>query len=149
MVRLATQVLIRSVTKSLLVWQNLKMPEFSDAHSISDILMCFDNLFDIMKSKFQGALGLKAPISCNNYASISIELEKCRRYILGLKPGSGKNVSNGQRKAEFLARINDIKYVYYYSQGPLKYILMYKMSQDPIEHFFLFCQTLFGMFWLL
>ena len=51
-VRLATQVLIKSVAKSLLVCQDLKMPEFSDAHSISDFLMCFDNLFDIRNSKF-------------------------------------------------------------------------------------------------
>ena len=76
-VRLAT--LSRIVAKSLLVYQDLKMPEFSDAHSISDFLMCFDNLFDIMNSKFQGALGLKVPISSNNFASISVELEKCRR----------------------------------------------------------------------
>ena len=91
----------RSVAKSLLVCQDLKMPEFSDSHSISDFLMCFDNLFDIMNSKFQGALGLKARISSNNYASISIELEKCRRYILGLKHGSGNNVSIGKKKAAF------------------------------------------------
>ena len=78
-VGLATQVLIRSVAKSLLVCQDLTMPEFSDARSIPDFQMCFDNLFDIMNSKFQGALGLKAPISFNNYASIGIELEKCRR----------------------------------------------------------------------
>ena len=60
---------------------------------------------------------------------------------MGLKHGSEKNVSNSQRKAVFLGRINVIKciklmYEYSVSQGPLKYILTYKMSQDPLEHFF-------------
>ena len=65
---------------------------------------------------------------------------------MGLKHGSEKNVSNSQRKAVFLGRINVIKciklmYEYSVSQGPLKYILTYKMSQDSLT-FFWFCQTL-------
>ena len=119
----------------------MKMPDFKEAHPTADFLSCFDTIFDIMNSKLPNALGLKAPISTKNFEDTNAHLEKCKRYILGLKHGSGVSVFDGRRKATFFGWINDIEcirlmYKFYLQPGILKYLLTFKMSQDMLELFF-------------
>ena len=141
-VKLATQVCSQSVANALLhCAKNLKLPEFKGTEPTAEFLKCFDLLFDIMNSRFTFGKHSKAPLSSQNIHFWTSSLTNCEQYILELKHTDGKSVLKGPRKAAFIGWLNDIKclrimYENYVATGTLKYLLVFKMSQDPLELFF-------------
>ena len=141
-VKLATQVCSQSVANALIHCSlNLKLPEFKGAEYTAEFLKCFDLLFDTMNSRFSFGKYSKAPLAHSNAESWKSALVHCEKYILGLKHTDGKRVLNGARKAAFIGWLNDIKclrimFENYVETRILKYILVFKMSQDPLELFF-------------
>ena len=141
-VRFAAQVLSRRTANSLMfACQDLKLLHFKNAEATSDFLMCFNNLFDILNSRHPLQSFGKAPISDKNESYWRPELFKCASYISSLKHTSGVSVLRGRRQAAFIGWLLNIEalpilYKEYVASNMLKYLLTYKLSQDPLETFF-------------
>ena len=141
-VSLAAQVISKSLANAILcLCKDMKDPLFHGAEATAEFLLIFDFLFDVMNSKHLKSQFSKSPLSLENMEKVLTELEKCKEYIMGLKHESGLSVLRGRRKAAFVGWLNNIESIkILYNQliltRKLSFILMYKLSQDPLELFF-------------
>lgn len=98
-VRLATQLLSRSVSDSLEVCKNdLKLVQFRHCGSTINFIRIFNDLFDILNSKNIHQFGYKQAIHEGNCNSIFMKLEECRDYIHNLHLLNDVNILNSARK---------------------------------------------------
>ena len=68
-------------------------------------------------------------------------MEECSAYILELKETGGKRIVDGGRKIGFISFLVNFKSVTsifrnFVENGPLNYLLTFKLSQDHLESFF-------------
>ena len=96
-----------------------------------------------LNSRNPFAKGKKSPMRKANEDSWCPFLVKARKYILGLQDERGTPIMKTRRKTGFLGFlccIDSVQALYdrlvAADDGPLRYILTYKMSQDHLELFF-------------
>ena len=141
-VKFATQTLSRSVSNALLFCsKDLNLEEFSEAEATSEFLLCFDQLFDIMNSKNLNGKFSKAPMTIRNRQYWEEQFRKCETYIRGLSHENGQPVTEGRRSAAFLGWLINIEafrmiFDELLGSNSIKFLLTYKLSQDPLEIFF-------------
>jgi len=143
-VKLASPLLNTSVANALqLCKDKLMLPQFQDCSASIRFTVIFDNLFDIFNSRNQRQHGFKKPISCNNYFEIIQKVDECSQYIKSLfidKPR--QSILNSKFKTGFLGwliNIQSMQQMYKFlciDNEYLKYIPMYKISQDHLELIF-------------
>jgi len=140
-VKLAVQVLSKSVANALLTMSEMKVQNFEDVHATVEYLQTFDSLFDIMNSRtLREQLG-KAPLKQLNEKEWKSVFQSAIGYICNLKTKDGKPVLRSTRYAAFLGWLVNIKtltelYNNIVKSGDLQFILTFKLSQDPLENFF-------------
>jgi hypothetical protein len=140
-VKLAVQVLSKSVANSLLTMSQLGIEHFENVGATVQYLELFDSLYDIMNSRTLAETFGKAPLQQKNEEDWKSVFQKAVVYISGLKTASGQNVLHSNRYASFLGWLVNIKtmtelFSYIVKTGDLKFILTFKLSQDPLENFF-------------
>ena len=143
-VNIAAQSLSASVADAMdYCDSHLHIPEFSGCHPTSQFLRVFDRLFDILNSRNPLAKNYKAPLRMSNYQYIDKFLEEAYQYIKSIKGPTGSSTITSRRKTGFLGFLVAIKSVRALykdlvasTPAKLKYLLMYKVSQDHIELFF-------------
>jgi len=143
-VKLAAQLLSTSVANSLSFCKDtLKLPQFQNCSATVKFTSIFNDLFDILNSKNQRQHGFKKPISVKNSSAIITKLEECAEYIKKLSlPNNKQNILNSKVKTGFLGFLINIKSMiemYKFTcvdNNYLKYIPMYKVSQDHLELMF-------------
>lgn len=144
-VNLAAQVISSSVADAIeFCNQELHLPEFKNSEGTVKFLRVFDKLFDVLNSRNPFGSGLKAPMRLTNRERWMSVLSEAEEYILGLKDDQGQQMYQHKRKKTgflgFLLNINSVKEIFQQYVGsenaPLKYLLMYKLSQDHLELFF-------------
>jgi hypothetical protein len=140
-VKLAVQVLSQSVANALLTMSEMKIPKFENVHATVEYLQMFDSLYDIMNSRTLEQNCNKAPLQQQNEENWKSIFQKAISYICDLKTKNGKQVLQSTRYAAFLGWLVNIKtmselYNYIVKSGDLKFILTFKLSQDPLENFF-------------
>jgi hypothetical protein len=140
-VKLAVQVLSQSVANALLTMCELKIPNFENVHATVEYLKLFDSLYDIMNSRTLEQQFGKAPLQERNEENWKSVFEKAISYISELKTKDGKSVLHSSRYASFLGWFVNIKtlkelYSDHVKKGELKFLLTFKLSQDPLENFF-------------
>lgn len=141
-VNLAAQTLSCSVADAISYCNNyLKMAQFKGSEATVAFIKLFDRLFDILNSRNPLAHGFKSPMRETNKSSWEPFLDYSQHYILGLRDTTGRLLVESPRKTGFigfLACINSTKACFYQTvnNGPMKYLLTYKFSQDHLELFF-------------
>jgi len=143
-VKLASQLLSTSVANALqLCKDKLMLPQFQDCSASIRFTVIFDNLFDILNSRNQRQHGFKKPISCNNYFEIIQKVDECSQYIKSLFIDEPRqSILNFKFKTGFLGwliNIQSMQQMYKFlciDNEYLKYIPMYKISQDHLELIF-------------
>lgn len=140
-VKLAVQVLSKSVANALITMSEMKIEKFENVHATVEYLQTFDSLFDIMNSRTLEEHFGKAPLKQLNEKYWKSVFQKAISYISNLKTKNGKPVLLSTRYAAFLGWIVNIKtmtelYKYIVKSGDLNFILTFKLSQDPLENFF-------------
>jgi len=119
----------------------LKIPGFENVHATVEYLKLFDSLFDIMNSRTLAQQFGKAPLQARNEENWKSVFENATSYISNIKTLSGKLVLQTNRYASFLGWLVNIKtltelYGKIVKNGELKFLLTFKLSQDPLENFF-------------
>lgn len=144
-VKIAAQTLSRSTAVALeyLRTSQYGNEDFKDSEPTEKFCLIFNNLFDIMNSRTKYGKYFKQGLQKSNETEILSELVRIKDYILTLKGPDKKLVVLGKRRTGFLGCLISIEslismYSEYVlpSDGPLDYMLTYKMSQDHLEVFF-------------
>lgn len=145
-VNLATQLLSDSVTNAI-EFCNLKLDlcTFKHSEATVQLLRVFNRLFDVINSRNFTRYEYKVPINPNNEINILEFLNEAFLYIQNLKTSNGEKMLESTCKTGFigfLISIQSLRILYnnlVKNCTPLlKYLPMYKISQDHIELFF-FC----------
>lgn len=151
-VRLAAQLLSRSAADALLyLEQDLKRPDFQGCAGTTDFIRIADEIFDILNSRNCSATEKqKQPLSNYNINYVKSVFEKADKYIRGLEVKYTDTKGCRQQckilysywKTGFLGFLGGLEVAISlhrdYVQGKkiLKFIPMYKFSQDHLENFF-------------
>lgn len=146
-VNLAAQTLSTSVADAMEYCNNeLKLKEFEGCEATIKFIRVFDRLFDTLNSRNPVAKGYKAPMRPSNKSFWEPFLHEASAYIATLTFTDGKLVTESRRKTPFIGFITAIKSVLSLfdtlvqnakgEDGPMKYMLTYKLSQDHLELFF-------------
>lgn len=143
-VKLATQVFSDSVADAISTCQLLKIAGFEHSEATVTFVKNMNILFDIFNSRNVLAKGWKAPLRKENYGNISTFLSYMYEYITQLRISiNGPPIVLGIRKTGFLGFMICIKSVLGIyerllsrNEAFLKYLPMYKVSQDHIELLF-------------
>ena len=149
-VKLATQVLSRSVADALdFCRDDLKLPEFQGSEATSFFLRQFDTLFDLMNSKNVLGKGYKSPLRHSNQQAWAQAFSSASSYIQSLKTAEGQRLIDSPRKSGFLGFLINIQsfqmlFEKFVENGPLKFLMTFKFSQDHIELFFCSLRSRFG-----
>ena len=142
-VSLAAQTLSQSVADA--IWfccKDLNLEEFKDAEPTVEFIKCFDILFDLLNSKDASGKFSKAPIFAYNELYWRKNLRKCSAYIRSLRYEDGKSVFTARRRdAVFTGWLNNIEVIQrmfddLVKTKKLSFLLVYRLSQDPLENFF-------------
>ena len=139
-VNLAVQIFSRSVAKSLKFCREvLKLPEFSESEPTEEFLLVVNDIFDILNSRSPKGIKCRAPLRESNQQYWSPCFEKTKEFFMGLTNGHTDKslVRNDPKKAGFLGIICNIEahkkiFTNVVLNGPLHYLLTYKLSQDHI-----------------
>lgn len=139
---LAVQTISASVADAIETCNvDLKLPQFKGSEATVDFLRIFDELFDRLNSRNPLGKFKKAPISPRNYGEWRTFFEVASTYIRGLVDSNGQSLLHSRRSTPFLGFLLNMKAVItlYHAEvetGYLRYLLMYKVSQDHLELFF-------------
>lgn len=149
-VRVAAETISNSVADSLQLLLNKKINGFEGCKPTIEYIRCFNDLFDVMNSKYENAIGLKKPINEENIESIISLFEKSITYIEKLKLNAhGKCVLKSKCRTGFRGFIQNMRhfkmmYTKYIENGVLDKIVTYRFSQDHLEILFGRIRQMFG-----
>lgn len=150
-VHLATQLFSNSVAKSLKFCREvLNHPDFEGSEATEEFIKIMNDCFDVFNSKSPRQILLQGPMSEENKHIWMPFLDKTTNYVSGLTNQNGDSmVKKDSRKTGFLAILCNIVavkeiYLNVVVNGPLSYLLTYKLSQDHLEHFFGLVRVRFG-----
>ena len=143
-VNLAAQALSSSVATAIEYCdKQLKLPQFKDSEATVKFIRTIDSLFDILNSKNPFAKGYKCALKPDNCHVWGPFLEQSYSYLSKLKNVIGTPIYKTKQKTGFvgfMAAIPSTKGLFSdlvaQSDSQLKYLLMYKFSQDHLELFF-------------
>lgn len=143
-VNLAAQTLSASVADAIdFCREDLKLPQFKDSEATTKFIRLFDRLFDCLNSRNTVAKGFKAPLRPGSKGIWMKFLEEAKEYIRGLTGPAGNAIFKTSRKTAFVGFLVSIESTIGLASSlllgeaaSLRYLLMYKLSQDHIELFF-------------
>ena len=141
-VKLAAQALSSSVATAIEYCdQVLKLPKFKGSEGTVKFIRTVDRLFDLLNSRNPCARGTKAPLRPDNQGDWEQFLDEAFVYLQKLKDPAGKFMHLTERKTGFVGFMVAIKSAKGLFEdlvlgGDMKYLLLYKFSQDHLELFF-------------
>lgn len=142
-VRLATQLFSSSVADALEYCRSqLSMQQFQDCEGTINFINIMNNVFDVLNSHSIRPPGLKKAMYPGNIGIIRALFDSATEYIKKLVFQSGERLVDSRRKTGFLGLIicmNSALALYdmlVEEENVLKYIPLYKISQDHLELFF-------------
>ena len=141
-VKFAAETLSRSVSDALIFCsKDLNLLQFKGAEATAEFCSVFDLLFDLNNSKNCHQKCSRSPLNSHNQMDWEQQFRESEQYILGLKHEDGKLVIKGRRSAAFigwLINIQSLRVIFdeLITSNQMKFILTYKLSQDPLEIFF-------------
>lgn len=143
-VKLAAQVLSTSVADALQLCLNEKIPEFEGCEATITFIRTFNDLFDILNSRSIKHKYLKQAMNPSNFDIMRRKLEEAKKYILQLREKAGTPIYMSARKTGFkgfLICIESALKMYNHlvvndTTSVLKYLPLYKVSQDHLERLF-------------
>ena len=139
-VKLATQTISKSVSNAILcLCEDLKLNNFAGAEATAKFLKVFDESFDWRNSRYRFGKFSKASLKKSNEDCWRSFFKKAKGYNQGLKYIDGKSIFTPNRcSAAFLGwlvNFSSLEHILEYcvQENNLNYILVYMMSQDPLE----------------
>ena len=153
-VKYAVQLLSRSVALSLrFCREDLKLPQFQGSEATEEFILYMNNIFDLLNSRClftRGSNLYTNAMSVENQQTWFPVMEETKKYLNGLTNTKGESLLRSDvRKTGFLGifcNIHAVQKIFsdHVVNGDLKYLCTYKLSQDPLEHFFGLVRARFG-----
>lgn len=147
-VKLATQLLSNSVADAIQYCSDMKLPGFEQVSATVRFIRIFNCLFDVCNSRTLLQSGFKQALNTANFSTVEGFLLEAQRYIKELTVGpnpQAMRVVDSNRKTGFigfLVCISSVLHMYSKLVGTqthtpvLKFLPLYKCSQDHLEMFF-------------
>ena len=143
-VKLASQAFSASVADAIEYCNKvLGLPQFAGSEATVRFIRLFDHLFDVLNSRSCVGKGFKRGLSASTKYIWEPFLDSATKYIWALSSPDGQPMYKTRRKTGFigyLASIQSTKNVFLdlveSKSYQIKYLLMYKFSQDHLELFF-------------
>ena len=140
-VRLAAQLLSKSVACSLKYLRSIQNSTFENSQATEEFILLINNLFDIFNSKTPIGKDFKGPLTLSLWQnSVLPYLDSAYLKISALKTTSGPLMSDRKHLGftGFLCAIVSLKGLMneLVINGGMRYLLLYKFSQDHLELFF-------------
>lgn len=141
-VKLATQLLSNSVATSLdFCRETLKIADFKKSSATAEFTRIFNDLFDVFNSRNLKQLGHKQPLNTKNKTLVMELLTKAERYIQSLQTSNDDSLLKSGRKTGFIGLLVCIKstrilFRQLIEEEKIKFLSMYRLSQDHLELFF-------------
>lgn len=143
-VRFATQLFSESVAMALkFCSENLLLADFKDVGPTVEFIQIVNHLFDILNSRNLLHFGFKKPLTKYNFHTVNEFIDKADKYISSLKTHvNGPLLLDSLRHTGFLGLkvcIFSLKQLFttlVIRKKILKFLPMYKFSQDHLELFF-------------
>lgn len=142
-VKLATQLFSNSVADALEYCRSkLKINEFEDSAGTINFINLMNDIFDVLNSHSIRPPGWKKAMCPENIGLVKALFDSATHYIASLRFLSGEVVIKSRRRTGFIGLMINMKsaldlYEYLVNDTQiLKYIPVYKVSQDHIELFF-------------
>lgn len=142
-VKLATQLLSQSVAEALEFCRDkLKLSNFTECAATTKFIRIMNNAFDILNSRKLSEYGFKQALCSKNIEKVEGFFDVFKKYISNLKFTNGEYVLHSNRKTGFLgfaicfSSIINIYYRDIETGQKLKFLPVYKCSQDHLELFF-------------
>ena len=121
----------------------LKLSQFEGSDPTIQFIRMIDHLFDILNSRTPFSKGYKAPLKVENKSSWKPFLDEAYVYLSNITTTTKQPILSSNRKTGFVGFLAAIKSAQSLftelveKDDPLlKYLLMYKFSQDHLELFF-------------
>lgn len=139
-VRLAVQLLSRSVADALSFCEE-NFNEFKGSKATANFIYIINDTFDVLNSRSTLAPGHKKALCSGNIEMAKELTATFQEYIMNLKLPNGNLILNSARKTGFLGFIVSLRsalnlYEDLVSNGKLRFVPLYKISQDFLEMFF-------------
>lgn len=140
-VKLAVQLLSRSVARSIEYLKDSNRPDFQNSEGTIEFTLRLNNLFDILNSRQDADGEFKQPLCPENKDKTFEYLTECKQYLATLKITSGLMI-NSNKKTGVKGLIIDITSLmmfyeeYVESQALLSNVPVHLLNQDPLECFF-------------
>ena len=141
-VKFATQLFSNSVADAIDFARDvLKLQQFEGSEETTTFLRIINDGFDLQNSQKMRDKGFKSPITTENQAQFETRIQEITCYLHALETSSGQKLVKSRRFTGFVGFLINFKsllgiYEEYVVNGPLKYLLFNKCSQDYLEHFF-------------
>jgi len=139
---LASQLLSNSVVDALLFCKdNLKLKDFEGCEATINFIKLFNDAFDILNSRHLMSYGFKGAVSIYNFENIYSFIKLFFYHVNNLRLETGQLLLKSQRCTGFLGfliNFNSLIHLKfeYIDTNCLKFIPVYKLSQDHLEMFF-------------
>jgi DNA transposase THAP9 len=141
-VKLATQLLSKSVADSIQFCRDvLKLENFRDSGATIRFIRFMNDIFDVLNSRTFNTFGKKRPLNPDNIEASTIFINQAINNLSSLKLSEKTLLIHSGRKTGFVGLIICLKNcLFLYEQlvatGELKFLPLYKFSQDHIELLF-------------
>lgn len=141
-VKIACQTLSNSVADSIDLLRNKGIEEFEGSEETTQFFRRINNVFDILNSMHETAIGFKRPICPENEHDYFNYFDETIEYIRNLKLSPrGSSILRTRSKTAFLGLTIDMKnfrsfYLDYVHTNILPYVLTFRFSQDHLELLF-------------
>lgn len=152
-VRLACETLSNSVADSIDLLREREVEAFQGSEPTTRFIRRINNIFDILNSMYEDAIGFKRPISPETETDFFAYFDESIRYIEGLKLSlNGKSICKTKSKTPFIGFIIDMKnfrlfYLDYVHSGILSSVITFRFSQDHLELIFACVRQMVSYFW--
>ncbi|CAB3242047.1 unnamed protein product [Arctia plantaginis] len=135
-VKLATQLFSSSVADALEFCRNqLKLKRFEDCSGTVNFINIMNHVFDVLNSHSIRPPGWKKAMCPQNIGFIRALFESTIEYLKSLKLITGELLVESRRKTGFIGLIINYEHLVEDKQI-LKFVPLYKISQDHLELFF-------------
>lgn len=138
--------LSKSVADSIVTCRLIKIDGFADCSATVEFLRIFNEAFDLLNCNNPIGKGLKAPLKASELGNARTKVSRIQNYIENLRITKKKKIVESQKKTGFLGIQQGLEAALGLADmllvnvpkplNKLKYLLMYKLSQDHLEHFF-------------
>ena len=141
-VKLAAQVLSRSVADALEFLADIKHVGFAACEGTVKFIRVIDEVFDRLNARSPFVVGQKQAVTRANLVNVQLFFADAEKYLRGLVTADGQPLIESRLRTFVVGFISGMKAVVglasdiFQESADVRYIIPYRLCQDSLEHMF-------------